>query len=53
MLSSDFEFPISRERIVIRPRPQGQHKLIVYNRKTKEISHHKFEEIVDLLPKGT
>jgi S-adenosylmethionine:tRNA ribosyltransferase-isomerase len=53
MLSSDFEFPIPRERIAIRPRPHGQHKLIVYNRKTKEISHHRFEEIIDLLPKET
>lgn len=52
-LSSDFEFPIPRERIAIRPRPHGQHKLIVYNRKTKKISHHKFEEIADLLPKET
>ncbi len=53
LLSSDFEFSIPRERIAIRPRPHGQHKLIVYDRKTKIISHHRFEEIVDLLPKGT
>ena len=53
LLSSDFEFPIPRERISIRPRPHGQHKLIVYDRKAKEITHHRFEDIVDLLPKRT
>lgn len=53
ILSSDFEFPVPRERIAIRPRPFGQHKLIVYDRKTKQITHHKFEDIVNLLPKGT
>lgn len=53
LLSSDFEFPIPRERIAIRPRPHGQHKLIVYNRQTKKITHHRFEDIINLLPKNT
>lgn len=53
LLVSDFEFPIPRERIAIRPRPHGQHKLVIYDRRTKKITHHKFDDIGTLLPKGT
>lgn len=53
LLSNAFEFPIPREKIALRPRPHGQHKLLVYDRVSREITHHQFEDLGNLLPKGS
>lgn len=53
LMSVDFEFPIPRERIAIRPRPIGQHKLIMLDRTNKQISDHSFDNIGKVLPKNT
>lgn len=53
LLASEFEFPVPRARIAIRPRPHGKHKLLVIDSKKGKISHHLFGEIGNLLPKKT
>jgi len=51
MKINEFDFELPTERIARFPaEKRGKSKLMVVDRKTGNISHHIFDEIVDVLP---
>ncbi|HAN09074.1 MAG TPA: tRNA preQ1(34) S-adenosylmethionine ribosyltransferase-isomerase QueA [Clostridiales bacterium] len=50
LLSSAFQFNLPEEKIANKPRPVGEHKLLIYDRKTDTIKHCFFDKLVDELP---
>ena len=53
---ADYDFQIPPERIAQRPRPFGEHKLLVYRRgstpETSSIEHSSFEALTSILCAG-
>ncbi len=53
MRTSDYNYVLPKELIAQRPMPQrDQSRLMLLNRRTGEISHHRFYELVDYLQEG-
>lgn len=51
MLTSELDFELPSDRIAQSPSDRRDHsRLLVYRRKEKELSHHLFHELPDLLP---
>ena len=51
---SSYHYDLPKELIATAPSfPKGEQKLLVYERKTKKITHAKFKDIFDFIPKNS
>ena len=50
--TGDYDFMIPPEKVAQRPRPYGEHKLLVYKKQSKSIEHTSFEALTSILTKG-
>lgn len=48
--TEDFAFAIPGSRIAVRPRPHDTHRLLAYRRDANRTTHHRFDEIAQVLP---
>lgn len=50
--TEDYNFTIPSDKVAQRPRPFGEHKLLVYRKGSKSIEHTSFEALTSILRKG-